>query len=233
MRAWVYVDGFNLYRRAVRVAEERGHGNLRWLNLVRLSRALLESGGDEVDRVKCFTALVRNRPNDPTQRSRQQTYWAALRTLPELEIIRGHFSERMASAPLWSEYERLQEEEARGICVVGKRMQTVPILKAEEKGSDVNLAVHLVSDAYQGRFEKALVISNDSDLACAFKVVRDEIGLPVVLCNPDLYGDTTHHLIRVSTEHRRLRAATLRDCQFPDPVVDPKTGREIHRPVGW
>ncbi len=233
MRAWVYIDGFNLYRRAIRPAHEQGLGNFRWLDLVCLSRRLLPSNRHQVERVKWFTALVNDRPNDPTQRSRQQTYWAALSTLPEVEIIKGHFSERRTRAPRWSEYERLCKDESRGLCVAGQRMKTVEILKAEEKGSDVNLAVHLVSDAYQGRFEKALVISNDSDIACALRVVRDDVGLPVVICNPDIAGRATTHLTTVSTAQRTLRVATLQSCQLPDPVVDPVTGRAIHKPPGW
>jgi hypothetical protein len=231
VRAWVYIDGFNLYRRAIRVAEEQGHGSFRWLNIVSMSQAVLSA--DTVERVKYFTALVRNRPNDPSQRSRQQTYWAALRTLPELEIIPGHFSEREARAPLWSEYQRLVEDEKAGLSVVGQRMKTASILKAEEKGSDVNLAVHLVNDAHFGYFEKALVVSNDSDLACAIRIVRDEIELPVILCNPSLDDHATGHLTRVASGQRSLRVSTLRECQLPNPVIEPQTGRAITKPAGW
>lgn len=40
----------------------------------------------------------------------------------------------------------------------------VRVIKTEEKGSDVNLATHLLHDAHMGRFEVAVVVSNDSDL---------------------------------------------------------------------
>ena len=42
--------------------------------------------------------------------------------------------------------------------------RTVEILKTEEKGYDVNLAVQLLHDAYQNRYETAVIISGDSDL---------------------------------------------------------------------
>ena len=54
----------------------------------------------------------------------------------------------------------------------------------EEKGSDVNLAVSLVHDAHLGRFDRAAVISNDSDLEEALRVVKDECGKEVYLLSP-------------------------------------------------
>lgn len=42
--------------------------------------------------------------------------------------------------------------------------QTVEVIKTEEKGSDVNLATYLVSDAYEKDFEAAVVVTDDSDL---------------------------------------------------------------------
>jgi hypothetical protein len=49
---------------------------------------------------------------------------------------------------------------------------TVRVLKTEENGSDVNLATYLLSDAYEQVFEKAVVISNDSDLCTPIALVR-------------------------------------------------------------
>jgi hypothetical protein len=45
-----------------------------------------------------------------------------------------------------------------------QRQEYVQVIKTEEKGSDVNLATHLLHDAHMGRFEVAVVLSNDSDL---------------------------------------------------------------------
>lgn len=41
----------------------------------------------------------------------------------------------------------------------------VDIIKTEEKGSDVNLAVHLLNDGWLDAYDCAVVVSNDSDLA--------------------------------------------------------------------
>ena len=41
----------------------------------------------------------------------------------------------------------------------------VEVIRTEEKGSDVNLAVHLLNDSWIDKFDCAVVVSNDSDLA--------------------------------------------------------------------
>jgi uncharacterized LabA/DUF88 family protein len=48
----------------------------------------------------------------------------------------------------------------------------VEVWKNEEKGSDVNLALHLLNDAWQDAFDCAVVVSNDSDLAEALRMVK-------------------------------------------------------------
>lgn len=54
-------------------------------------------------------------------------------------------------------------------------------LKTEEKGSDVNLAVHMVNDAWSQDYECLAIISNDSDLAEAMRIVKHERKRKVAL----------------------------------------------------
>ncbi len=54
----------------------------------------------------------------------------------------------------------------------------------EEKGSDVNLAAHLLNDAWKGRFEAAAVISNDTDLVTPIRMVVSERGKKVFIVCP-------------------------------------------------
>jgi hypothetical protein len=48
---------------------------------------------NQITALKYFTAPVTARPGDPDQPNRQQLYLRALRTLPGVEIIYGHFLE--------------------------------------------------------------------------------------------------------------------------------------------
>jgi uncharacterized LabA/DUF88 family protein len=66
----------------------------------------------------------------------------------------------------------------------GQPQQYVKVIKTEEKGSDVNLATHLLHDAHRDRFDLAVVVSNDSDLLGPIKIVRNELGKMVGILNP-------------------------------------------------
>lgn len=81
-RLAVYVDGFNVYYGI------RGTP-YRWLDLGRLSGLLVPNV--ELVRIRYFTARITNRPDDPAQAQRQDTYLRALRTLPNLTIHEGRF----------------------------------------------------------------------------------------------------------------------------------------------
>ena len=103
----------------------------------------------------------------------------------------------------------------------------------EEKGSDVNLATLLLTDGYEGDYEQALVISNDSDLAFPILIVREKLGKPVGVVNPnwDHHESAPLELKNAATFLRQLRPATLRKCQFPPTLLD--DNGVITKPSGW
>ncbi len=135
----IYVDGFNLYYGAV-----KGTAN-KWLDISRLCQLLLPK--NQIVQIKYFTALVTARPGDPDQANRQQIYLRALRTIPNLEIIYGHFLEHTIRMPLAHP--------------MPGGARSVEVIKTEEKGSDVNIAAHLVNDGYKRQYQVAVIISND------------------------------------------------------------------------
>lgn len=47
----------------------------------------------------------------------------------------------------------------------------MPFLVPEEKRTDVNIAIHLVEEAYRDSFDTALLISGDTDLVPAISMV--------------------------------------------------------------
>lgn len=75
--------------------------------------------------------------------------------------------------------------------------------KTEEKGSDVNLASHLLRDAFRGAFQVAVLITNDSDLAEPVRIVRQELNLPVGILSP--HQQHSVELKRLATFVKRIR----------------------------
>jgi len=108
-------------------------------------------------------------------------------------------------------------------------IQKVWVDKTEEKGSDVNLATHLLRDAYNKAFEVAVLITNDSDLLEPVRIVRHELGLPIGILNPH-----QHHSQKLKGEAtfmKRIRQSDLAACQFPNPMRDAKG--QFHKPPIW
>ena len=99
-------------------------------------------------------------------------------------------------------------------------VQKVWVDKTEEKGSDVNLAAHLLRDAYNRRFEVAVLITNDSDLVEPVRIARRELNLPVGYLNPHQHHST--ELKREATFMKRIRQADLAASQFPTVMRDSK-----------
>jgi hypothetical protein len=142
LRTIVYVDGFNLYYGCL-----KGSPN-RWLDLGALCGRVLRDDADIVA-IKYFTARVKPRPGNPHQAQRQQIYLRALETVPNLTIHYGHFITRTAIRRL------VQDRKGRPAYA--------EVWTTEEKGSDVNLASHLLIDGFRARYDLAVVISNDGD----------------------------------------------------------------------
>lgn len=101
--------------------------------------------------------------------------------------------------------------------------------KTEEKGSDVNIAAHLLRDAYNHAFEVAVVVTNDSDLVEPVRIVRHELSLPVGILNPHQYHSVG--LKKEATFIKRIRQSDVAASQFPSVMADAKG--QFHKPATW
>ncbi len=98
----------------------------------------------------------------------------------------------------------------------------------EEKGSDVNLAAHLLNDAWKNAFEAAAVISNDTDLVTPIQMVSVERRKPVFVVCPGRW-QMAPDLEKVASFKRHIRRAMLTTAQFPDSI----SGTTISKPASW
>lgn len=155
------------------------------------------------------------RPNDPDQTVRQQLFLRSLQTLPGVSIHLGHFLSHEVTMPL--------------VVAPGQRRQYVRVLKTEEKGSDVNLATHLLHDAHMGRFDIAVVVSNDSDLLEPIKIVREQLGKKVGILNP--HKNPSRALLPHIDFIKQIRAGVLQASQF-SPTLTDQHGT-FTKPTAW
>ena len=98
-----------------------------------------------------------------------------------------------------------------------------------EEGSDVNLGVHLVRDAFLKAFDEAAILTNDTDLAEPVRIVAKELNFPVTLLTPGSKPATS--LARYASHVRHI-TPYLGPCILPDPVTL-ANGRKISKPPDW
>ncbi|WOV90237.1 MAG: NYN domain-containing protein [Candidatus Zeuxoniibacter abyssi] len=160
MRTSIYIDGFNLYYRV------KGT-DYKWLDLMALCQNLLDRQ-HAIDTINYYTTKVEGRKKDPRKPERQGIYWRALQKyIPQLRIKLGLFQQRKVMMP------RADNEE-----------KFVYVIRTEEKGTDVNLAVNLLNDMWLDKYDCAVIISNDSDLAEAMCLVRKHSEKILILIPP-------------------------------------------------
>lgn len=196
MKVGVYVDAYNLYY-GMRNHCGRGTAGWRWLDVRALATSLCGWGGSTIHRIVYCTARV-----DPAESQSayadQDVYLKALRTHNSIDVLElGRYVARAKRAPLatatrnggallvaptgaetWSSNIPIQATtNAEGVDML---MATVRM--REEKGSDVNVATHLLADVFRREVEGAIIISNDSDLALPLSIAR--LLVPVGTVNP-------------------------------------------------
>lgn len=205
VKLYIYIDGFNLYYGCLKDTP------YRWLDVSRLCAFLFPH--DEIVKIKYFTAPIKIRKNDTDRDrpNRQQIYFRALRTLPNVEIIEGIFLSHNVSMKLT------------------KGTGYARVIKSEEKGTDVNIATHLMHDAHTRVYERAVVISNDSDLVTPIRIITKEIGIPITVISP--FDRNNIQLKTVATDVKQIRQGVLSVSQFPENLKD-ATG-EFSIPEKW
>lgn len=209
MRTRVYVDGYNLFYACLKGSA------YKWLDVHKLVATQLPR--NQIDKVRYFTARVSARPRDPGQPQRQETYLRALATIPQISLHFGHFLTHeitMPDAASWA----------------AGRYRPVRVMKTEEKGSDVNLATHLLIDAFDNLFDVAVVISNDSDLREPISLVRSRFGKKIVLFAPR--STRISGALRPLADFiRQFGPNALAAAQFPAQLHD--SVGTFQKPQGW
>lgn len=101
----------------------------------------------------------------------------------------------------------------------------------EEKLTDVNIATHLFLNAIEDKFDKAVIVSGDSDLIPAVN------GIQKAFPCKELFSVTpirrySQDLVKAIGKNRRVREEHLKTSQFDD-MITLKDGRKVFRPKEW
>lgn len=203
-RVVFYVDGFNLYYGLRRSGLRRCY----WLDPQKLAQSLLRQDQALVC-IKYFTSMITPSPDDPGKVDRQLAFVEAIQTLPLVRMFYGQYQDRMkpcekCKADVWT---------------------------SKEKMTDVNIAVELLTDAYEDAYDDAILVSADADLVPPIRAVRRLFpNRRVVAAFPPGYASKA--LRRTANAYFTIGEANLRTSLLPDNVTK-ADGFVLTRPATW
>lgn len=208
-----YFDGFSFYNGLTKPT------NLKWCNLLKLCELMFPT--KNIVKVKIFAANSKPLLDDPKAPDRQLIYFNALETVPKIRVYRYTYSPQWRYLPLYSELKK-------------KKLVKAQVFSYQEKGADVNMAIHIIRDAALDLYDSAIVFTNDLDFEETIKMARHEFGRRVYVVTTNLEGirKPSMPLITASTNNYFVTTKLLVDSQFPDPIKV-KGKNPIRKPKSW
>lgn len=196
-----FIDGFNLYHA---LNNERKYHRYKWLDFSKLANAYVSRKDTIVD-IYYFTALANWSPD------KMQRHKLLLRAQKSrgIKVVYGMF-----------------KKVDRKCRRCHREYQTF-----EEKMTDVNIAVYLLKLAFQDQYDKAILISGDTDLVPAIETVQQifpakEIGVVIPI------GRRSEQLKHTCNFYMKMKEFHLKTCMFED-EIDLGNGQKLIRPPSW
>lgn len=189
-----FVDGFNLYHALDYFDGGPDHyryHRYKWISLTRLANCYV-SKKDRIEQILYFTTLA---TWDPAKVQRHRQFIRAQEN-EGVRIVYGEFK---------------RKEKKCQLC--GKYFWTY-----EEKQTDVNIALSLFQLAVQDRYDKAVIISGDTDLLPAVMAVHatfpgKQIGVVIPI------GRASEDFKKQADFHHKMKEKHLISSRYPDSIT--------------
>lgn len=171
-----------------------GRPHLKWLDLWALSETMLRNN-EELIQVKYFSAFAKWLP-DPYRRHLK--YVAALETVG-VEPIMSHFKKK-----------------DRACKKCGNTWKA-----HEEKETDVRIALAVIEDGYDNLYDRALIVSGDSDLVPVIQKARARfVDKTYYVAVPPRQYAASRDIRSTGHGYFELRPARLARCLFDENVTN-------------
>ncbi len=179
-RVYCFVDGFNLFHA---IDDLRPKNNrLKWLDLAKLTEAFIMPSAEELKAVYYFSAY-------PT--------W-----LPESHKIHKKYVKALQAVGVIPVMGRFKEKKRFCKAVCRKHW-----ISHEEKESDVNLALYMLHHAHLRNYDKAIIITADSDLCPIINLLRSSFPdkETLILTPPNRYSIAREFRYNVPTKKIKIK----------------------------
>ena len=170
----------------------------KWLDLNSLAEKLITRKSERISAVYYFSAYAKW---IPASYRRHQVYVDALEATG-VKVVLGHFKRKDRYC---------------------KRCGNSG-LSHEEKETDVSIALYMLNEAHKGNYDKAMLITRDSDFAPILRMLRTEFpNLEIEIVAPPDSGHS-NELIRLATSKKKIGLRQIEKSLFAQQVVHPKSG---------
>ncbi len=211
-KANIYIDGFNFFYGCLKHNSRKQY---RWVNPEKLIKMITSKHFLKtpflIQNINFYTARIVSRYKNDNNPYKQQNYFNALKTIKNLKLYFGNFISKPVIMPKFP---------------LTKDIEKVKVLKTEEKGSDVNLATHLVYDACKNNFDLAIIITNDTDLVEPIRLVRENLKKEVIVICP--HKNIAFSIKKLNVINLIIKTKLLKASQF-----DKKLNEKVECPLDW
>jgi len=208
IRVQAFIDGFNLYHAIDDLTKTNpSKHTYKWLNLKTLMEAYIKPSQEVLNDVFYFSAYATWKSSSYIK---HKTYIEALKSVGVTPIL-GKFKEK------------------RKTCFHCKQV----IISHEEKESDVNLCINLLQNAHLNNFDKAIVVSSDSDMVPVIDMIKNTFPTKeiVIVVPPNRYAISNE--IRSKVTALKMKEKHIKNNLLDDVIVTTYSNATITKPSEW
>jgi len=104
----------------------------------------------------------------------------------------------------------------------------------EEKETDVHFCLTFLEDAIDDIFDRAIIISADSDIVPSVRAVRRRLpGKQVFLATPPNRHSSARELLKACHSGTAITAGRIEKCLLPETIVDANGKQIAKRPASY
>ena len=176
-KVYVYFDGSNFYHN---IKNNYGITSIKFDDIC---NRMLELSREELVKIRYFNCPV-NQQEDPQKYADQLRFFENLRKTPFVEISLGKLARRQLKKININCTQCGHQKAEYLVCPKCKNNISVSTCyKSWEKGVDVKLAINMLLDGLNNKYDVALLFSGDADFCPAVRYIVKQLNKEVVYCH--------------------------------------------------
>lgn len=176
LRVYAYFDGSNFYHYCL-----QSYG-IKNINFFDLTNQVINLNTEKIVKIKYFNCPL-SQQDYPENYPKQQKFFEDLRKTPLVELLFGNMVKRPLgkiniNCPVCGH----QKSESLNCPLCKRRIDIKQCFKFIEKGVDVKLAIQMLVDATDDKYDTALLFSSDADYSPAIKYIIKTLNKGIIYC---------------------------------------------------